>query len=98
MFTVPYNGFVKSIVNYNSHTASKQSQLTFHKAGSSTNIGDTISTGVYTTEFAVDCPSNWTFTKGDVISIGRVDTAQVHGVSMSIVLQYNTQPTAQPQP
>jgi len=94
MFTVPYNGFVKSIVNYNSNTASKQSQLTFHKAGSSTNIGNTISTGVYTTEFAVDCPSNWTFNKGDVISIGRLDTAQVQGVSMSIVLQYNTQPTA----
>lgn len=94
MFTVPYNGFVKSIVNYNSHTVSKQSQLTFHKAGSSTVIGDTISTGTYTTEFAVDCPSNWTFTKGDVISIRRVDTAQVHGTSMSIVLQYNTQPIA----
>ena len=98
MFTVPYNGFVKSIVNHNVQTSNKQSLITFHKAGSTTTIGDTITTSIYTTKFEVDCPSNWTFNKGDVISFGRVDTGQVFGVSMSIVLQYNTQPTAQPQP
>ena len=32
------------------------------------------------------------FAAGDTISIAREDTSQVHGTSMSIVLQYNTQP------
>ena len=98
MFTAPYNGFVKSIHNYNSHNSSKFSFITFHKAGSTTATGDTITTPTYTNNFEVDCPSNWTFTKGDIISFGRADSSQVHGVSMSIVLQYNTQPPAQPQP
>ena len=98
MFTAPYDGFVKSIHNYNSHNSSKFSFITFHKAGSTTATGDTITTPTYTNNFEVDCPSNWTFTKGDIISFGRADSSQVHGVSMSIVLQYNTQPPAQPQP
>ena len=98
MFTVPYDGFVKTIHNYNSHNSSKFSFITFHKAASTTATGDTITTPTYTNNFEVDCPSNWTFTKGDIISFGRADSSQVHGVSMSIVLQYNTQPPAQPQP
>ena len=98
MFTAPYDGFVKSIHNYNSHNSSKFSFITFHKAGSTTVIGDTIQTPFYTNNFEEDCPTNWTFNKGDVISFGRTDSSQVHGVSMSIVLQYNTQPPAQPQP
>jgi len=97
MFTVPYNGFVKKILNYNSHTGSKTSILRFYKDGDSgTQIGDALSVSSYTTTFEVDCPSNWTFTKGDVISISREDTSQIQNTSMSIVLQYNTQPTAQP--
>lgn len=99
MFTVPYNGFVKKILNYNSHTGSKTSILRFYKDGdSSTRIGDALSVSSYTTTFEVDCPSNWTFTKGDIISISREDTSQIQNTSMSIVLQYNTQPPAQPQP
>ena len=98
MFTAPYDGFVKSIHNYNSHNSNKFSFITFHKAGSTTAIGDTIQTPFYTNNFEEDCPTNWTFNKGDVISFGRTDSSQVHGVSMSIVLQYNTQPPAQPQP
>ena len=98
MFTVPYDGFVKTIHNYNSHNSSKFSFIYFHKAASTTATGDTITTPTYTNNFEVDCPSNWTFNKGDIISFGRADSSQVHGVSMSIVLQYNTQPPAQPQP
>jgi len=98
MFTVPYDGFVKTIHNYNSHNSSKFSFIYFHKAASTTATGDTITTPTYTNNFEVNCPSNWTFTKGDIISFGRADSSQVHGVSMSIVLQYNTQPPAQPQP
>jgi len=99
MFTVPYNGFVKKIINYNSHTSSKTSILRFYKNGDSgTLIGSALPVSSYTTTFEVDCPSNWTFTKGDIISISREDTSQIQNTSMSIVLQYNTQPPAQPQP
>ena len=99
MFTAPYNGFIKSISNYNTNTLSKTSDIKLYKNGdSSTQIGTTLSISTYTTKFNVDCPSNWVFTKGDTISIGRIDTAHAQGVSMSIVLQYNTQPPAQPQP
>ena len=95
MFTVPYNGFVKKIINYNSHTASKTSILRFYKNGDSgTLIGSVLPVSSYTTTFEVDCPSNWTFTKGDIISISREDTSQIQNTSMSIVLQYNTQPIA----
>lgn len=97
MFTVPYNGFVKKILNYNSHTGSRTSTLRFYKDGdSTTRIGDALGVSSYTTTFEVDCPSNWTFTKGDIISISREDTSQIQNTSMTIVLQYNTQPTAQP--
>ena len=93
MFTVPYNGFVKKILNYNSHTGSRTSTLRFYKDGdSTTRIGDALGVSSYTTTFEVDCPSNWTFTKGDVISISREDTSQIQNTSMTIVLQYNTQP------
>ena len=95
MFTVPYNGFVKKIINYNSDTASKTSILRFYKNGDSgTLIGSVLPVSSYTTTFEVDCPSNWTFTKGDIISISREDTSQIQNTSMSIVLQYNTQPIA----
>lgn len=93
MFTVPYNGFVKKILNYNSHTGSRTSTLRFYKDGdSTTRIGDALAVSSYTTTFEVDCPSNWTFTKGDIISISREDTSQIQNTSMTIVLQYNTQP------
>ncbi len=93
MFTVPYNGFVKKILNYNSHTGSRTSTLRFYKDGdSTTRIGDALGVSSYTTTFEVDCPSNWTFTKGDIISISREDTSQIQNTSMTIVLQYNTQP------
>lgn len=93
MFTAPYNGFVKSIANYNVHTSSKTSDIKLYKNGdSSTQIGTTLSIPTYTTKFNVNCPSDWVFAAGDTISISREDTSQVHGTSMSIVLQYNTQP------
>ena len=93
MFTAPYNGFVKSIANYNVHTSSKTSDIKLYKNGdSSTQIGTTLSISTYTTKFNVNCPSDWVFAAGDTISIAREDTSQVHGTSMSIVLQYNTQP------
>ena len=95
MFTAPYNGFVKSIANYNVHTSSKTSDIKLYKNGdSSTQIGTTLTTSTYTTKFNINCPSDWVFSAGDTISIAREDTSQVHGTSMSIVLQYNTQPTA----
>ena len=93
MFTAPYNGFVKSIANYNVHTSSKTSDIKLYKNGdSSTQIGTTLTTSTYTTKFNINCPSDWVFSAGDTISISREDTSQVHGTSMSIVLQYNTQP------
>ena len=93
MFTAPYNGFVKSIANYNVHTSSKTSDIKLYKNGdSSTQIGTTLEISTYTTQFNVNCPSDWVFAAGDTISIAREDTSQVHGTSMSIVLQYNTQP------
>ena len=98
LFTAPYDWFVKSIRNYKSHNPSNGSFIYFHKAGSTTATGDTITTPTYTNNFEVDCPSNWTFDKGDIISFGRADSSQVHGTSMTIVLQYNTQPPTQPQP
>ena len=93
MFTAPYNGFVKSIANYNVHTSSKTSDIKLYKNGdSSTQIGTTLTTSTYTTKFNINCPSDWVFLAGDTISISREDTGIVHGTSMSIVLQYNTQP------
>ena len=97
MFTVPYNGFVKSIVSYNSNTSSRTSDLLFYKNGDgTTSVGSSLTTPTYTTKFEVDCPSDWVFTKGDTISISRLDRSQIQNTSMTIVLQYNTQPIILP--
>ena len=90
MFVVPFDGKVLSISSFNSNTSSKSSTLRYYKDGDDDALSGVMTTGTYTTKFSTDAPVQWTFTKGDAISISRSDTVAVGGASMSVVLEYDT--------
>jgi hypothetical protein len=95
IFVVPYDGKVLRISSHSQSSTSKSSTLEMYIDGDDSDLvndqrGTDIATGTYTKKFTVDCPSDWTFSKGETIAIRRTDTDEVYGTSMTVVLEYDT--------
>ncbi len=95
MYVVPFDGKVKRISSFQQSTSTKNTTLEMYVDGDDSDlagdqVGTDLASGSYTTKFTVDCPADWTFTKGQTIAIRRTDDAAPYGVTMSVVLEYDT--------
>ena len=94
MYVAPYNGKFLRIANFNQSTSSKTTTLELYIDGDDSDLtgdqrGTDLSSGSYTNKFQVDCPADWTFTKGEALAIRKTDTAAAYGVTMTIIVEYD---------
>jgi len=95
MFVVPFNGKVTRITSWNQGTASPAtSTFELYINGDDDPLSDQVGTDLvltsYTNSMVGDCASDWVFTKGQTIAIRRTDSHALYGVTMSVVLEYDT--------
>ncbi len=95
MFVVPFDGKVTRITSWNQGTATPAtSTFELYVNGDDDPLSDQVGTDLvltsYNNSMVGDCASDWVFTKGQTIAIRRTDSHALYGVTMSVVLEYNT--------
>jgi hypothetical protein len=95
MFVVPFDGKVTRITSWNQGTASPAtSTFELYINGDDDPLSDQVGTDLVLTSYGNsmvgDCASDWVFTKGQTIAIRRTDSNALYGVTMSVVLEYDT--------
>jgi len=95
MFVVPFDGKVTRITSWNQGTASPAtSTFELYINGDDDPLSDQVGTDLvltsYNNSMVGDCASDWVFTKGQTIAIRRTDSNALYGVTMSVVLEYDT--------
>ena len=95
MFVVPFDGKVTRITSWNQGTASPAtSTFELYINGDDDPLSDQVGTDLvltsYTNSMVGDCASDWVFTKGQTIAIRRTNSHALYGVTMSVVLEYDT--------
>ncbi len=95
MFVVPFDGKVTRITSWNQGTASPAtSTFKLYINGDDDPLSDKVGTDLvltsYNNSMVGDCPSDWVFTKGQTIALSRTDSNALYGVTMSVVLEYDT--------
>jgi hypothetical protein len=95
LFVAPYDGKILRISSFHQASTSRTSTLEVYIDGDDSDLvndqrGSDMTTSSYGQKFTEDCPSDWTFSKGEAIAIKRTDTAAVYGTTMSIVFEYDT--------
>jgi hypothetical protein len=95
MFVVPFDGKVTRITSWNQGTASPlTSTFELYINGDDDPLSDQVGTDLVLTSYlnsmVGDCASDWVFTKGQTIAIRRTDSSAAYGVTMSVVLEYDT--------
>ena len=95
MFVVPFDGKVTRITSWNQGVATPAtSTFELYVNGDDNPLSDQVGTDLvltaYTNSMVGDCASDWVFTKGQTIAIRRTDSTALYGVTMSVVLEYDT--------
>ena len=95
MFVVPFDGKVTRITSWNQGTGSPAtSTFELYINGDDDPLSDQVGTDLvltsYNNSMVGDCASDWVFTKGQTIAIRRTDSTALYGVTMSVVLEYDT--------
>ena len=89
---MPYDGKVVRISSWHQRTNSRNTTLEMYINGDDDDpVGDQRGTDLVVTgntqSFTADCPADWTFSKGECISIGRTDTVSTYGTTMTFVIE-----------
>ena len=95
MYVVPFDGKIKRISSFHQSATSGTSVFEMYIDGDDSDLtndqrGSDMTTASYTRKFTEDCPSDWTFSKGEAIAIKRTDSTPRYGVTMTIVFEYDT--------
>ena len=95
MFVVPFGGKVTRITSWNQGTGTPAaSTFELYVNGDDDPLSDQVGTDLVLTSYnhsmVGDCASDWVFTKGQTIAIRRTDSTALYGVTMSVVLEYDT--------
>jgi len=95
MFVVPFGGKVTRITSWNQGTGTPAvSTFELYVNGDDDPLSDQVGTDLvltsYNNSMVGDCASDWVFTKGQTIAIRRTDSTALYGVTMSVVLEYDT--------
>lgn len=95
MYVAPFDGKIKRISSFHQNNASGTSTFEMYIDGDDSDLtndqrGSDMTTSSFTRKFTEDCPSDWTFSKGEAIAIKRTDSTARYGVTMTIVFEYDT--------
>lgn len=95
MYIAPYDGKILRISSFHQQATSGTSTFEMYIDGDDSDLtndqrGSDMTTSSYTRKFTEDCPTDWTFSKGEAIAIKRTDSAARYGVTMTIVFEYDT--------
>jgi len=95
MYVVPYDGKILRISSFHQNAASGTSTFEVYIDGDDSDLvsdqrGSDMTTSSFTTKFTEDCPSDWTFSKGEAIAIKRTDSVARYGVTMTVVFEFDT--------
>jgi hypothetical protein len=95
MYVAPFDGKIKRISSFHQNAASGTSTFEIYIDGDDSDLtndqrGSDMTTSSFTRKFTEDCPSDWTFSKGEAIAIKRTDSVARYGVTMTIVFEYDT--------
>ncbi len=90
----PYDGRIVRLASFHQSTSTRNSTLELYIDGDDSDPvadqrGSDLSSGSHTQKFQVDCPADWTFSKGEALSIRRTDDVATYGCAMSIVFEYD---------
>ena len=95
MYVVPFDGKIKRISSFHQSSTSGTSTFEMYIDGDDSDLtndqrGSDMTTSSYGQKFTEDCPSDWTFSKGEAIAIKRTDSTAKYGATMTIVFEYDT--------
>ena len=95
MYVAPFDGKIKRISSFHQNAASGTSTFEIYIDGDDSDLtndqrGSDMTTSSFTRKFTEDCPTDWTFSKGEAIAIKRTDSVARYGVTMTIVFEYDT--------
>ena len=93
-YVVPYDGRVVRIASMHQRLNARTTTLEMYIDGDDSDLvadqrGTDLSIGSHTQKFQSDCPSDWTFSKGEGIAIRRTDSVSTYGCGMTIVLEFD---------
>ena len=95
MYIVPYDGKILRISSFHQNAASGTSTFEVYIDGDDSDLtndqrGSDMTTSSFTRKFTEDCPTDWTFSKGEAIAIKRTDSVARYGVTMTVVFEFDT--------
>ena len=90
----PYDGRVVSIASFHQSSSTRTSTIEMYIDGDDSDLvadqrGSDLSSGSHGQKFQVDCPADWTFSKGEALAFRRTDNAATYGATMTIVFEYD---------